>query len=79
MRRTLDFMKNSSLREKVSFCFPIEFYKYWQNFPFGRKESAPDINSMNFLDFYDTYKFSKILSHKLFGSLWGNSYVPVYY
>ena len=51
MRLALVFIRNSSLREKFTFCFLGDFCQYWQNFHCGRRTNELGNNFIKFLRF----------------------------
>ena len=76
LRQTLLFLWNSALREKVNFYFSGVFLLVLKKFSVREEDRTLDYHSMKFWGFPDVFKFLKIVSLKLFGKLWGDSYIP---
>ena len=76
LRVTLVFMWNNALRGKFNFYFTKSFLLVLTKFSFSQEDWALGYYSLNFLEFPDISWFPEILSYKLFGNSWENSFMP---
>ena len=75
MRQTLVLVWDSALWEKFNSNFLNSFLLALKKFSFWEEDWALGYNSMKTWHLLNSFYFPKILSLKLFGNWWGNSYI----